>query len=352
MLFHQAVLCRDLCRRWWWLLLVLCADLTLFSWYCGARPTYPGIQVSLTATGSTHFALVHPLGTQPDGITSPASPAFGDQPEDNERFRTWSYSVGRYRILGIRDLHADEEVAAHLEIYDGDHIIFEADGYDFNLVDDGWLGQDITGNGVPCVMVEEFSGGAHCCSTYLLLEFGPSFREAATIEARDSGIELADLNGDGLPEVMLGDYSLDYAFACHAASPIPRLVLRYHEGEGYEVAADLMRTEPPNEQALREVAETVWNECQEEQEDGLVRLLSPVGWGNGTTLWGTMLDLIYGGHEDLALEFFNMAWPPWADGKEEALAHFRQEVASSPWYQQVAAQTGMGEIMEEENDRD
>ena len=65
-----------------------------------------------------------------------------------------------------------------------------------------------------------------------------------------------------------------------------------------------------------------------------------------------MLDLIYGGHEELALEFFNMAWPPWADGKEEALAHFRQEVASSPWYQQVAAQTGMGEIMEEENDRD
>ena len=49
------------------------------------------------------------------------------------------------------------------------------------------------------------------------------------------------------------------------------------------------------------------------------------------------------GEEELALEFFEVAWPEFAEEKQEALENFRKELADSPWYQQLAEQLDLGE---------
>lgn len=336
---HRAALSLEFCRRWSWLLPVALLDITLFAWYGQARPAPVGQPPRLQAMPAA------PAGALPAAPVSwsakPPPTATRVEPQDDaERFRTWRYVLGRYEVLGMRDVQANED-AGRLEIYDGDRIVFAMDGYEFFLADGA--GTDLTGTGRPHIMVMEFSGGAHCCSTYYIFELGGELRLVGTIEARDGGIQMIDPDGDGVPEMMMGDYTLAYAFACYAASPIPELVLRFN-GTHYEVAADLMRTAPPAAAELQAKAEEVWNECQVEQEDGSYALVSPGTWGNGVTLWATLLKLVYGGHEDLALEFFETAWPPWAEDKEQALEDFRQRVSESPWYQQLAEQMGMGEL--------
>jgi len=249
-----------------------------------------------------------------------------------------------------------DDQSGRLEVYDGDHIVHAADGYKFKIADAGFdprftgynPGIAITPSGYPSMIIYHWSGGAHCCYDFHILELGPEFRVLDVIEALDSVIGFEDLDGDAIPEISLSDFSMAYAFTAFVGTPTPEVILRYQDGEGYRVAADLMQAKPlPTAQELQEKADLVWNECIEEQDDGTVVLKSPGDWGYGTTLWETMLDLVYAGQEDLALELFDMAWPEFAEGKEEALEKFRETVADSEWYQQLAEQLDMGKVVTE-----
>ena len=45
--------------------------------------------------------------------------------------------------------------------------------------------------------------------------------------------------------------------------------------------------------------------------------------------WSEMLDLIYTGHEPLAWQYFDMAWPAKKPGKEKFKADFKEALAES-----------------------
>jgi hypothetical protein len=92
-------------------------------------------------------------------------------------------------------------------------------------------GDDLTGDGVPNLLIEGYSLGAHCCFTYHLLALGETLEVVWVAETRDSGIMLVDLKGDGERQVLLADMSFAYAFCAFADSPAPTVVLRLgHEG--------------------------------------------------------------------------------------------------------------------------
>jgi hypothetical protein len=42
---------------------------------------------------------------------------------------------------------------------------------------------DITGRGVPNLVVSEYAGGAHCCLSFHIFEIGKEFREIAVLDA-------------------------------------------------------------------------------------------------------------------------------------------------------------------------
>jgi hypothetical protein len=64
-------------------------------------------------------------------------------------------------------------------------------------------GTDITGNGIPDLIVTEWTGGAHCCFTAHVFELGEAFARIGQIPGGDGGVLFRDLNGDGIYEAVI-----------------------------------------------------------------------------------------------------------------------------------------------------
>jgi len=188
------------------------------------------------------------------------------------------------------------------------------------------IGEDITGDGVPNLILHEYSGGLHCCSTHYILALDQDmFWPVATINAEHSPATFEDLDGDGVLEIRMYDWTFAYWRVSYAASPFPEVILRYKSGQ-YVLATNLMRKEAPPETELWDRADKIIRETPEDY------------WVQGSvpsSYWEQMLDLIYTGHEAQAWEFADRAWPDGCPGKDEFLADFRGQLARSPYWPAV-----------------
>ena len=97
--------------------------------------------------------------------------------------------------------------------------------------------RDLDADGEPEVLVDLYTGGAHCCSFTQIYSY-----VAATSSYRrtkgawyDYGYELKDLNGDGKPEFRAADFRFAAAFTAYAASGAPPRVLRFEGGKLIDV---------------------------------------------------------------------------------------------------------------------
>jgi len=53
-------------------------------------------------------------------------------------------------------------------------------------------------------------------------------------------------------------------------------------------------------------------------------------------LWGAMLDLMYGGHQDAAWQFLDAAWPAQVGGKARFKRDFSAQLKQSPYWKAIA----------------
>jgi hypothetical protein len=86
---------------------------------------------------------------------------------------------------------------------------------------------DLGGDAEPEVLVDVFTGGAHCCVLSEILRFTGSGYARLETDWGSSGYKLEDLDGDGRPELNGSDFAFEDAFTSHAASFEPPLVLAY-----------------------------------------------------------------------------------------------------------------------------
>lgn len=188
------------------------------------------------------------------------------------------------------------------------------------------IGQDINGDGVPDLVVTQFSGGAHCCFSYSIVSLEPSAaRVVGFVPAEDGGAAFVDLNGDGMVELRVQESAFRYWNTYFAASPAPEVILRWN-GAAYALAPDLMAAPPIPEIELSrrasEVAETASRSVAASQA-----VLS-----NIPLLWRTMLELIYAGHPARAAAFLDQAWPPGVPGKEQFRTDFNRQLRTSRFW--------------------
>ena len=94
---------------------------------------------------------------------------------------------------------------------------------------------DLDLDGEPEVLLDTFSGGAHCCVTTRVLTFTGAGYVPTDIDWRDLGYRLADLDGDGRLELDGNDPSFSAAFTAFAASAFPPLVLHVEHGRTVDV---------------------------------------------------------------------------------------------------------------------
>jgi hypothetical protein len=265
------------------------------------------------------------------GIRFPSSIAYAERNQFGTEQTFQAYTV--------RTDFNDETFEGQFEIlYHGQRIYQKIDASKFfigHMYDDVHvnsdlikMGNDITGDGVPDLVIAEYTGGAHCCLNFYVFTIGQEFRYFGKIEANDGDWSyFADLDGDQCLEFIGYDWTFAYWRTGFASSPAPDIILRFHDGV-YILAEDLMRKPVPIPSELDENTRVI-------QADESWTMKGHPPKTPPASLWQMMLDLIYSGHADAAWQFFDQTWVADIPGKEEFLEDFRAQLMKSPYWREI-----------------
>ena len=272
-----------------------------------------------------------PDSNQPQAIAT-APPTQTPQPSPTLKIEEERQSFRDYIVINRWDPNAFE---GRLKVTKGGQTILDRQGGKFYvgsaISEDNErqkpqpiaIGKDITGEGKPNLVVMEWSGGAHCCSDYYVFELGESIREIAKITTGNPSGHFKDLDGDSRLEFITLDDTFAYWNTSYVDSPMPQVILTFYDG-AYHIAAKLMWKPAPSRAQLSRLANRLRSQNQ----------VVP-GFFNSSELWGTMLNLIYTGHGDLAEQFFETAWNHKTQGKKEFYKEFQAQLRQSQYWPEI-----------------
>jgi len=115
----------------------------------------------------------------------------------------------------------------------------------------------------PEVIVQMYTGGAHCCIRTLIYGYVAAKRTYLPLETdwQNSGFALKELEAGGSwPEFLSEDNAFAYAFASYAGSGMPLLIFRYRSG----ALLDMTRCYP---QRIAAQANGFWSSALEQKRD-------------------------------------------------------------------------------------
>ncbi|MEL6138276.1 MAG: hypothetical protein AAFR42_12820 [Cyanobacteria bacterium J06628_6] len=91
--------------------------------------------------------------------------------------------------------------------------------------------RDLDSDGVSEVIVQNYSGGAHCCTNTTIHRWdGTQFVTAETGFLDGLGVSFDDLDEDGQTELIMYDQAFLYQFGSYAESYPPEIILTYQDG--------------------------------------------------------------------------------------------------------------------------
>ncbi len=182
----------------------------------------------------------------------------------------------------------------------GDYVRIMADGERFEIVDYaigfGELnGTDLTNDGTPEVIIERFTGGAHCCSGTEVYSVGDRLENVLSRVPAECGGGFNDLNGDGVFEYITCDDVFAYAYCPYVGSPFPQVVMKYDPDLGY-IPASPEFPQVYDESIVRNLESAQLSEAGAYGEfDG----------SNKCSVLPVVLDYLYSGQDDQAWQTFN-----------------------------------------------
>lgn len=241
----------------------------------------------------------------------------------------FDYDPGYTAVIRPGDLSPRIET---LSVFRHDSLLWTLRDARITILDSDSLGmpKDLTGDKIEDVVVETYSGGAHCCYTQYILSLGPTLVFLDTI---DHPGKWTDRDHDGLWEVTAGDLTLDYWKLPHSDSPMPIVVLEASR-DGFVPAPEMMLTpEPSASDVLAMLKESrdanAWRDYGPQTEREFMSASLAV-------LHRQLVDLIYGGHAKLGLELLEIGWPKVVQGHEQYVMDLRETLHKSPYWSAIA----------------
>ncbi|MFI4967279.1 MAG: hypothetical protein ACHQAU_01030 [Gammaproteobacteria bacterium] len=182
------------------------------------------------------------------------------------------------------------------------------------------LGMDFSGEGIPELLISEWSGGAHCCYTFHLFRLGESFSKIQDIPLLDADesafVRRPDVKGF---VIATADYSaFAYFPSSFAGSPAGRVFLSFQGGR-FRPDTSLMKATAPKSDEVAKCA-ALFRPSREWKTS------QPMG------MWYYATDLIYTGNEAEAWTFLDAAWGGSAADKKRYLDEYRTRLKKSVYH--------------------
>lgn len=190
------------------------------------------------------------------------------------------------------------------------------------------MGQDITGDGIPNLVMSEHAGGAHCCYLIHVFQIGSTFRYLGAVGG-DYAPRPIDLDDDGNWEFIVHDWTgraLSPGDWCESCAPAPFVILHYAD-EDYRVAVDLMRSPAPTTEEMAQSAQEIQKERQ------------AIGKSTDVSyrFWNYSLELIYSGHAELVEPFWEMIWPDDPTTRDSRRSELLSTMSDSHYWPEIKA---------------
>ncbi len=196
---------------------------------------------------------------------------------------------------------------------------------------------DKTGNGVPDVMINYYSGGSHCCAEHIFIDLGDWATMIDSIGTAHVGMNAKSKNSKGGLFYETADNAFAYWGGAFAGSPFPNVILEFKDGK-LRPNFDQMRKPAPSLAVLKRKAQTVRQKLSVEPYKGIDNpdtVIYKEEFLGEPDFWGEMLDLIYTGHEDLAWQYLDLVWSPQKQGKNIFIEDFKSQLNESDFWKMI-----------------
>ena len=245
--------------------------------------------------------------------------------------KNWMRKIGNYKILITWKKWDEEENYEKLIItHKGKAIYSEGElgtslwignNFDESLNGkDPYSGRDLTGNGVPNLIITKWNGGAHCCNFLSVFELSEKgLRKLITVDGGSYYFKIKDFDGDKIPEIEFWDWPIDYIFNSFSESAQGRVVLKFINGK-YHVASGLMYKRRPNNKKLAK------------QKDEIRKSFKDMGDRVPFELLNLMMELSYTGYKELALKIADDTWPSERTDLKKFKKEFRLALGNSHYW--------------------
>ena len=167
-------------------------------------------------------------------------------------------------------------------------------------------GTDINGDGKPELIVQGYSGGAHCCYTYRIISLSsglPLIREI-----HDQAPVLFVKRDDGSTEIHAGDGVFDYFLLPHADSVIPQIFLRLNGDKFVDTSGEhVAEYDKQIEKARSELGAADLDKLRKStyNQNMLIDQLPTV-----KKVLTIVLNYLYSGRDEQAWQALADMWPP------------------------------------------